>query len=402
MNRPRRPLPRGFTLIELMVAASMSMLVLAAAIGVGVHLQRRGLLEERIMETQNTGRAARDLIAFSVQRAGAGIGSLSLTGGQRPAGGPDVFYAVTVRTREEFSGDPSFIPPLDGNLLSDALEVWETDPGRMVLLTGCGSGGGGPAWADTRLCISELLRPPPAFLDNALIAVVRPGSNTSRGWACVGQVTSRVNEGVEWSPGIPGRPAPGEGNCHPNAAVAGGAWNVSETNPIYLLPLTSRGYRVNWPEGRPVLEMDVDGPSGPAAYGPVSQDIERLQVRLGVMDPGAPVNAAVRFFPDPGANRPSLDTCTQGTCAAHVTWTWDPGVPTPPDRGPGSAGDELMRHVRLVELSITARSQRVELTGEEAVGGVDDYGNPQDGFKRRHNVVRLAPRNFAFVGVGGE
>ncbi|AKQ69038.1 Type IV fimbrial biogenesis protein PilW [Myxococcus hansupus] len=402
MNRPHPTPPRGFTLIELMVASTLSMLVLAAAIGVSVHLQRRGLMEERIMETQNTGRAARDLLAFSVQRAGAGIGSLSLTGGQLPAGTADVFYAVSVRTRAEFPGDPSFVPPLDGNLLSDALDVWETDPGRMVLLTGCGSGGGGPAWADTRLCISELLRPPPAFLDNAVIAVVRPGSNTSRGWACIGQVTSRVAEGVEWTPGIPGRPSPGDGNCHPNAAVAGGVWNATETNPIYLLPVSSRSFRVNWPEGRPTLEMDVDGPSGPAAYGPVSQDIEQLQIRLGVVDPGAPMNGAVRFFPDPGMNRPALETCTQGTCAAHVTWTWDPGVPVPPDRGPGSAGDELMRRVRLVELSITARSQRVELLGDEAGGGIDDWGNPQDGFKRRHTVVRLAPRNFAFVGVEGE
>ncbi|WP_205507686.1 PilW family protein, partial [Myxococcus vastator] len=94
MKRLRSTTPRGFTLIELMVAASMSMVVLATAIGVSVHLQRRGLLEERIMETQNKGRAARDLMAFGVQRAGAGIGSVSLTGGRIPSGEADLFYTV--------------------------------------------------------------------------------------------------------------------------------------------------------------------------------------------------------------------------------------------------------------------------------------------------------------------
>ncbi len=399
MSRPRSMRPRGFTLIELMVAAALSMVVLAAAIGVSVHLQRRGLLEERIMETQNTGRAARDLLGFSVQRAGAGIGSVSLTGGRLAAGEPDVFYAVWVRTRADFAEDPSFVPPADASLRSDALDLWETDPGRMVQLTGCGPGGGGPVWADNRLCLSELARPPPAFLDDALIAVVRPGNRTTRGWACVGQVTNLVNDGVEWAPGLPGRPAPAGGNCHPDAAAPGGVWNVSAEAPMYLLPISSRSYRVNWPDGRPVLEVDADGPAGPDAYRGVSHDIEQLRVRLGVVAPAAPPADPVRYFPDVATGRPALDTCTQGTCAAHVTWTWNPGVPTPPDTGVGSAGDELMRHVRVVELSITARSQRVELTGNEAPGATDEDGNLRDGHKRRHTVVRLAPRNFAFVGA---
>ncbi|WP_426757103.1 PilW family protein [Myxococcus sp. Y35] len=385
--------PRGFTLIELMVAATLSMVVLAAAIGVSVHLQRRGLLEERIMETQNTGRAARDLMAFGVQRAGAGIGSVSLTGGDT-----DVFYAVWSRNQATFADDPSFVPPTDPALLSDALEVWETDPARMVKLVQCDLPATA-AWYEGRLCLGG---PPPAFLDNAFVAAVFPGTANTRGWACVGKVTNLVADGVEWTPGLPDRPAPTSGNCHPSAATGASPWSGTprlDEGGMYLLPLFSRGYRVNWPEGRPVLEMDADGPAGPEPYEAVSHDVELLRVRLGVVPPAAPPTDAARFFPDTVTGRPALDTCTQGSCGTHVTWTWDAGVPTPPDRGVGSAGDELMRHVRVVELSITARSQRAELTGNEAPGATDDDGNLRDGYKRRHTVVRLAPRNFAFVGA---
>ncbi|QQR45489.1 prepilin-type N-terminal cleavage/methylation domain-containing protein [Myxococcus xanthus] len=401
MKRLRSTTPRGFTLIELMVAASMSMVVLATAIGVSVHLQRRGLLEERIMETQNKGRAARDLMAFGVQRAGAGIGSVSLTGGRTPAGEADLFYAVWARPQATFPDDATFVPPTNAALLSDALEVWETDPARMVLLEQCPLPATA-AWFEDTLCVGGL---PPAFLDNAVIAVVFPGTEDERGWACVGQVTNLVAEGVEWTPAIPGRPAPADGNCHPDAVTLPESPWLGTREPreggMYLLPLTSRSYRVNWPGGTPVLEMDADGPMGPAGYTAVSQDIEQLQVRLGVNAPNALPGAPVRFFPDAETGRPSLATCTQATCAAHISWAWDPGVPVPPDRGPGSAGDELMRHMRVVELSITARSQRAELTGNEAPGARDDDGNLRDGYKRRHSVIRLAPRNFAFVGTGG-
>ncbi|AEI62643.1 prepilin-type N-terminal cleavage/methylation domain-containing protein [Corallococcus macrosporus] len=400
MKRLRSTPRRGFTLIELMVAAAMSMVVLAAAIGVSAHLQRRGLLEERIMETQNKGRAARDLMAFGVQRAGAGIGSVSLTGGRLPSGEADLFHAVWARPRATFADDPGFAPPDDPSLLSDALEVWETDPARMVFLEQCPLPAVA-AWNEDTLCLGG---PPPAFLDDAVIAVVFPGTDDARGWACVGQVTNLVAEGVEWAPGIPGRAAPAEGDCTLAAATAGSPWAGTQRpdeGGMYLLPLGSRSYRVNWASGPPVLEMDADGPAGPAGYTAVSQDIEQLQVRLGVMAPDAPPDTPVRFFPDTETGRPSLATCTQATCATHVSWAWDPGVPVPPDRGPGSAGDELMRHVRVVELSITARSERVERLGNEAPGARDDEGNLRDGYKRRHSVIRLAPRNFAFDRTGG-
>ncbi|MFP2958623.1 PilW family protein [Myxococcus sp. 1LA] len=399
MKRLHSTPPRGFTLIELMVAATMSMLVLAAAIGVSVHLQRRGLLEERIMETQNKGRAARDLMAFGVQRAGAGIGSVSLAGGQLPSGAADFFYAVSAWPRASFADDATFVPPGDASLHSDALEVWETDPARMVFLEQCPLPAVA-AWHEDTLCLGG---PPPAFLDNAVIAVVFPGTDDERGWACVGQVTNLVAEGVEWTPGVPGRAAAADGNCALAAATGASPWAGTlepDRGGMYLLPISSRSYRVNWASGAPALEMDADGPAGPAGFTAVSQDIEQLQVRLGVVAPGAPPTDPVRFFPDEVTGRPSLVTCTQGTCAAHITWAWDPGVPVPPDRGPGSAGDELMRHVRVVELSITARSSRVDLMGNEAPGARDDEGNLRDGYKRRHNVVRLAPRNFAFDRTG--
>jgi type IV pilus assembly protein PilW len=389
--------PRGFTLLEVMIAATISLLVITAAVMVGAQLQRRGYMEERTVETQNAARAARDLMAMGVQRAGAGVGSLPLAVGTTPAGTADVRYVVWPSTNAQFT-DGTFAQPTGryAGLVSDALEVWETDPGKMVFLKECY--GGSSSWVGSKLCTSDI---PPASLAGRVVAVISP-EFPSRIPICVG-VVSAVDAtvspptdndyGLTWTPGVPGSPLPAG---HPCASAPASPTGTIWATRSYVLPLSARAFRVNWTGGQPTLELDPDGRAGTQGYTAVSRDIEQLKVRMGVLPPDNMTDGGVLFFPSTSPARPALDKCTQATCAAFVTW--DAGT-LAGDEGLGSARDELMKRVRLVELDITARSQRLDTAATQRPdGGVDEDGNLMDGFKRRHSVVRLAPRNFGYSG----
>ncbi|NMO16055.1 prepilin-type N-terminal cleavage/methylation domain-containing protein [Pyxidicoccus fallax] len=386
---------RGFTLMEVMIASSLSLTLLAGAITAGVYLQRRGILEERTMEVQNAGRAARDLLAPAIQRAGAGFGKarLDVSGNGALL---DQRYAIWVTTNAvaaDFAGDFSFAPPAGNyaHLISDAVEIWEADSSRMVRLSNrCGAAS---AWdGDDTVCVDNL--PAGTFPDNSLAVIVnvvadQPAVQT----ACVGMVSGSApgpNGVVNWRPGLPGRPPPPISDCDDQTPSQYGGGNV-------MMPLTVRSFRVNWFTRAPVLEMDPDGP-GPAPYQAMARDIERIKVRLGVFNPGNPI-ADVVYFPEQPLRPLGVDECTNATCWALVP---TPSMPQGAnDFGSGSARDELMRRVRMVELSITARTLQPEAEAvQRGLNGAtrDAENNPIDGFKRRHFIQRIAPRNFAISG----
>ncbi|MBJ6761370.1 prepilin-type N-terminal cleavage/methylation domain-containing protein [Myxococcaceae bacterium JPH2] len=402
---------RGFSLIELLIASAIAIALISAAISVGLQLQRRGVLEERTMETQNAARAARDLFAFGVQRAGAGAGSSPLAIGNTPASRPDLRYPVWVTTQADFATDPSFALPSGPyqDLRSDVLRIWETDPGNMLRLVACQSGTF--AWTGGRLCTQTR---PPEGLKNLLVAVVAPhGAGGKRPIACVGMLGSTFDQtinppldseySVDFSPGVPGLPALAsthECGAPPVASGVDGGGGVPlqlwDAPDLYVMPITARDFRVNWKGGAPALEMDSDGFIPDSGFTVVSRDIERLQVFLGVV-PTDNSDAGVLLFPDAVAGRPALDTCTFSSCSPFITW--DAGTLVSADEGPDTPRDKLMQRVRLVELRITARSERLDRLADLATdGGLDDDGNIQDGYKRRHSVIRLSPRNFGYAG----
>ncbi|WP_163990435.1 PilW family protein [Pyxidicoccus caerfyrddinensis] len=398
MTKKRQSAPRGFTLIEVLIAATISLIVLSMAVVVGVQLQRRGYMEERTVETQNAARAARDLIASSVQRAGAGAGSLPLAVGTNGAGSTDLRYAVWPVTNAQFT-DGGFAQPTGqyAGLTSDALELWETDPGVLIPLKTCD--GTSSPWVGNKLCTS--VAPPNSMLGRvAAVVAPEPSSRTAVCLGVIGTLDQAVNPpgdrdyGLLWTPGLPGNALPGGHPCSSYPASTNGTvWGAAD---IYLMPLTARSFRVNWTGGQPALELDPDGFTGNQGYATVSREIEQLKVRMGVMNPES-TDGGVLYFPDPAAARPALDQCTHALCAPLVTW--DAGVALAGNDGPGSARDELMKRVRMVEVDITARSQRMDVAGQtSADGGVDSDGNLMDGYKRRHTVIRLAPRNFGYSG----
>jgi prepilin-type N-terminal cleavage/methylation domain-containing protein len=389
--------PRGFTLLEVMVASTLSLLVLTGAVTVGVYLQRRGILEERTMEMQNAGRAARDLLVPALQRAGAGFGKARLNVGSNGAQ-LDQRYAVWVTTNAPFTGDTTFAAPPAPytHLISDALEIWDADSTRAIQLRShidCGN----LVWNGAQVCAFSVPATAPAA--NSLAVVINPEAQT----ACVGVVGAARNATtLAFTPGVVGRPLPGGSDCSApavatpeNAAIYNGGTGGTQT---LLMPLTVRAYRVNWRTGRPVLEMDPDGSAGPALFEPLAQDIERIKVRMGVANLEV-ATGDIRFFPDSDAGVPGLDTCQNSTCWARIPG--DAGTAGPNETGARSARDELMRRVRLVELLITARTAQpdVDLVNAGANGATRDAeGNPYDGYKRRHFIQRISPRNFAFAG----
>ncbi|MBZ4415268.1 PilW family protein [Myxococcus sp. RHSTA-1-4] len=390
--------PRGFSLIEMMIASTIALFIIAGAVSAGIYLQRRGLLEERTMETQNAGRAARDLLSPAVQRAGAGFGSAPLYLGGAPE---NLRYAVSVSSDAGFSGDPTFALPTGtyAGMQSDVLEIFEADIARALRLDNCGAsdvrmGGNnnGP------LCLE---RPAPPDSDagipaNTPLIVADPQVRA----ACVGVAQAGRNSGgnnnLSWTLGAPGAAAfAANSPCSGTAPIPPLFDDARPESDGLLMPLSARAFRVNWKSGQPVLEMDPDGSLGAQGYQPLSDEIERLQVRLGVeITPGA----ALVYYPDPTSIpvRPALDQCTNAACWPHLAAV-DAGVMGVNDYGPGSARDELMRRVRVVELAITARSDRPD-SQSVIDGGADDENNPMDGYKRRHFIIRVAPRNFGFAG----
>ena len=155
MSARARGVSRGFTLLELMVASSLSLIVLAAALWSAAELQRRGTFEESLMEAQNTLRAVRELLVVETQRAGMGIGSARMVYNASSAGR----YALIVSPQDPFDGTGWF-PRVNGDnfvpispnagyakLRSDAFQVWSWDSGAqdefenvigMVSLYPCG------------------------------------------------------------------------------------------------------------------------------------------------------------------------------------------------------------------------------------------------------------------------
>ncbi|WP_163869411.1 PilW family protein [Myxococcus eversor] len=402
--KPLHP-PRGFSLIEMMIASTIALVVIAGAVSAGTYLQRRGLLEERTMETQNAGRAARDLFTPAIQRAGEGFGSAPLFLGGSNA---EVRYAVWANTNAGPSAGFAQPTGVYVNLRSDVLEIYEADATRALRMIGCAGsgtdsrqGGVGPLCLDT---------PAPANTDagipaGAPLVLADPGV---RG-ACVGvaQATRNVpspggNNNLGWIPGAPAASAYSPTSfCTGTGADTSALWIANTDEDPLLLPLSSRIFRVNWISGRPVLEMDPDGALGAQEFQQLSEEIEQLRVRLGVADLDNPA-APLRYFPDTAAvpPRPAVDQCDNAGCWSLIPG--DAGTMGASEFGPGSARDELMRRVRVVELLITARSNRPDTQALKLLGDagttLDDEGNPQDGYKRRHFLIRVLPRNFGYAG----
>ncbi|ATB39761.1 methylation domain protein [Cystobacter fuscus] len=419
----RLPSPLGgFTLLELMVASSLSLIVLAAALWSAAELQRRGTFEESLMEAQNTLRAVREMLVVELQRAGMGVGSARMVFGRLGAA-DDVRYAINVSPEERFDGtgafpaDPTFAPPTGAyaGRISDVLQVWSWDseamnganPIGMVPLTLCTHAANASDLyrSGNELCASTV----PVGLMNRLVMVVKPETRI----ACIMRVTA-VNQDasapyarIVVSPGITEGQA---SNNNPCMSLAAGArpndgtldyWGADRSGGFILL-MRGSAFRVNWRTGTPVLERrDISSVANPAAtpdWVTLSHDVEMIRLRLGVMEDLKLPKSPVLWFPETTPERPHLEKCTDVKCGPLVPggWTVDP-INSP------TARDALMSRVRMVQVQVITRTARLDssLVRKDGAGEyiLDADKHPQDGYKRRSSTLEIMPRNFALAGV---
>jgi len=391
---------RGFTLLEVMIASAVGLIVLGAGLVAAMQMQRRAQFEEQTMLAQVTGRTLAELMIADLQRAGTGMGNAPIVfSDTRTQTAVQVWTEPDLRNADvtrPFPADPGFAMPPPGPLedqLSDVLQIHWGDPRAMVTLTTHTCGGNSVRTGAQDFCLvpnsSPRLQPAggapptPAFAvnPNQLLAChvrvdnVNPGNN---------RLTAR--------PGI-GDEDVANGPC---AEPLANLWAIdSEKESWRIMQAQTATYRVNWAGGTPVLEYL--GP-GAADWVPLSRDVERLKVRLGVVAIAEPAPfGAMRWFPDEENGRlMALDECTIDTCPIEVH---------PAEVNAPNSNEELRlrlgQRIREVEVTLIVRTPRQnrEAFDPRAPIGRDEDGFPIDGYKRRTFTFRVALRNFAAGGL---
>ncbi|GMU01969.1 hypothetical protein KH5H1_60890 [Corallococcus caeni] len=385
---------RGFTLVELMIAAAVSVLLLTLALSASAQVQRRLVLEQQTMSAQVTGRAVKEFLGTEVLRVGVGMGNATVVFSQG-----DLRQGFTVWSEPDLSqgrppllaADPGFaLPPASGpyaGMASDALQLWWGDTRGLIALDDCPGGKayrvreGGPSRFCTAPAPSSELQPQagqstPAFLVNSGLAL-----------ACHVEV-SQVRVAAREVSAFVGR-GTSSTQSGPCADAQDPVW---ERTGWLLLRAQGSSYRVNWATGNPVLEYLA---SGATTWTAMSRDVERLKIRQGIIDLSQP-QLPPRWFPDAAAGRPAVDACTRGQPECAV----DAGPAGAPE-APASTDAELRRllqeRVRSVEVTLVVRTPRRDLSSIQT-DTTDDEGLPRDGYNRRTLTFRVSLRNNAFAG----
>jgi hypothetical protein len=242
-------------------------------------------------------------------------------------------------------------------------------------------------------------------------------------------------------PGFPGRVtltpafaanlATPPSNCADTTGLSS-FWSSSAQYSAYLLKMGAASFSIEWaPNAPPRLMYDPDGPVGTQPAVAVADNVERMQVRVGLVSlnllnpnpvPAAPpLNPpSIIWFPDQpptaAVTRPQIDKCTAAKAECQLDTNSDfvnfPDTTVAADiqiasntmlgANPDSIMiAKLMRRARIVELDLTVRSARVDPTLIVPSGAgyaVDGAGNPLDGRNRRHFVMRVSLRNYGYAG----
>jgi len=387
MNRSRRQ-PRGTTLVEVMIASTIALAILAGTMSVGLEFQRQAQIQNQVMDTQNAGRIVRNFLIPAIESAGTGVGTATLTLGTDSRG------AVAGRTADDFSSDSTFsAPPAPYDvLISDSILLTSGDTGTLLATDFCTSGN--TTRQGVNICMAN---PVDAALANGSPTFLF--ANSKLGVACVHEITGVTgSDKIQINPGHGANPVPSNEPC---STTNGTFWD----SPAIAMQASASAYRINWPNGEPVLEYDEDGDLGSVVNGvatnqpfrPIARDIERMQVRFGVIDLTDPT-APPQFYPDAGAGRPAIDQCDNSCPLPGVLDALDADPSTDPD----AIVKALRRRVRVLELVLTMRTERRDASLIRRSGSsfeLDEEGFFRDGFRRRVFITRIAPRNMRFAGI---
>ncbi|MFT3709131.1 MAG: prepilin-type N-terminal cleavage/methylation domain-containing protein [Archangium sp.] len=388
---------RGMTLVELMVSASIGMVVIAGVVSASMTMQASSGRLQQVMGAQQSLRSAAELIELELQKAGSGIGNTRLG-----LGGGVNRNTINVITGDTFSTDSTFEMPSGSytGFPSDSVLVFSGRTSAMVQLACCpgiGTCGGSCSLRNGSASCTAVSASSSDFPTGSRVVYVNP----TLGVACAHQVTSTPGANLLISSaGIGGLSAPLTGDVCADTSTF---WCTAGS---YAMELDAVSLRVNWkavatggPQ-RPRLQVDSDGPYGPLPYVDILWDVERLQLRSMIEDLTNP--GTYTWFPDTAAGRPSIDTCTTTTPGCSI-----PGGTDAKDAAlaAGLSANEALkaqfnRRLRGVEVILTSRSVTIDRSRIKRVGAVfavDSNGFPQDGYERRRVVFQATPRNFGLL-----
>lgn len=397
---------RGMTMIELLIATAMGIIVISGLVGTTLAFQAMGFQQQQRMGAQQSLRAASDLLTLRLQEAGSGLGNVRINLGLNQDRG-----AIDVVTGDLFIGDTTFEAPAAPYVaaLSDSITIYSGRTQGLRSTACCGGGGGSCGTCTIRTSSDTCMgfSPIGAVVQTDRVAYV----NQTLGIACAQTVTSAPQvTRLTSTGGVGSYAAPvGTDPCAPTGQI----WCSANT---WMMPLDAVSFRVNWKPlatggvQRPRLQMDPDGPVGPAGWQDILWDVERMQIRqlvadltstnVGVFFPDAGAPGAV-FFPEPTAGRVGLDQCTAATCTLPgLLDTRDTALATLLTADQAIRA-QLRRRIRGVEITLLARSVTADkdlIRFQSAnVFSVDTSGLPLDGLSRRRLVFHVAPRNYGLT-----
>ncbi|MHA7628097.1 PilW family protein [Corallococcus sp. M7] len=391
---------RGFTLLEVMIASSLGVIVLATGLVVGTQMQKRALFEEQTMVAQITGRAVKEHLTGDLSRAGAGMGNAPISFSDTNLSSPIMVWSkpdLTTGLDTPLAADPAFVKAPTPELESDVIQVYWGNTRNMLTLKGCG---GGSSLRDTNTTYCTASAPSTDIVSGGEVPVVFVSGGNK--WACPATLVS-VNNGTDR---LTIKDPFTSSYCQQASSWAFGAATTEPENWL-ALRLEGAAYRVNWASNIPTLEYQAPGM---ATWAVLSRDVEQLTVREGVMDfdptkvPSAG-KPTLDWYPgdnsyNPGTKHPPISKCTKAQYATKACWpgkaldgTTDVALPATDEE----LIRELRQRVRLLEISLVVRTRRANQ--DAVLSGVDEEGYVQDGYKRRRFTFTVEPRNFASVGL---
>lgn len=384
--RSVRKSERGFTLMELMVAAALGLIVIGGVFGTMVTQQQTYMAQLQISESAQNARAAVDIIRTSLRAAGWGFVSSEAGTGIPPVGTCWAANVTDQSTCNELSADN----PNGSSILSDRLRIFYIEPGASFSRN--------TTWtSSTKLSVNDTTRTPLVVGDLAIMSgsCTAPTTGIYTGIAKVTAVsTSGGATSYTFNTAVDGYPAFTCTNM--SAGFAFGLGHVTEfwvdralattdktagaTNTPRLMMMTNRNGRDPFAEtssGLPVAQT-------------VAYDIDALQVRYG-LDCGSVTSGQLCKNATNGAPDNILDNISTGNafCNDLRSTNCDSGL---------SVIQNQMR-VMAVQIAVIPRTRdmiRKTTTGMPMTGGPTVvFGStiPGDGYRRWIFRSTIALRN---------
>jgi type IV pilus assembly protein PilW len=290
----------GFTLIEVMISVMLAAIVTGFTFSIYTRASQSSRAQSRVAETQQTLRAATELVTREVRAAGMMARTMNiLVGGQRYRG---------------LSIDNNL-----GGFGPDGIRVVYADLGTTTRVAGSydGTGGGSPAFPSVE---TEVLSNAGFAVGDLVIASHVGAGDANDGEACILMVTGirTVGSGqrITHDP-VAGAPwnQPGNKQCDPLKS----SWDGRSTFSKFF----AKAYRIKPNDPRGVLQVAPRAIAAPNDWQDIALGIIDMQLAILVYEPGDFVDAD-------GDGNPLFDWYSGDAMETAADNALDPGTGLPP------------------------------------------------------------------------